>query len=198
MIPLHQQKQLLRTFNAARSVQSIGQQASVYIRLATPPPRLPGYVHLQTGSDWMTTALLCAGMESSTLPTRLNATAHKRASLGLLEDTLNTTGNQNLFELKASAGDATSRQHHAIAETASDDPRTRGRDGNGETLQLEPSQFDLDYSTDVGDTCTGGSSQIFSQVECVRGMGHGHVLLPSLTPEERLRRRLNEECVVEK
>jgi hypothetical protein len=145
----------------------------------------------------MTTALLCAGMESSTLPTRLNATAHKRGSLGLLEDTLNTTGNQNLFELKASAGNATSRQRRALADAASNDARTRGRDTDTPSSQLEPSQFDLDYSADFGDTSPGKPSQIFSQVECVRGLGPGDVLLPSLSPEERLRRRLNEESVVE-
>ncbi|EXJ57928.1 hypothetical protein A1O7_05351 [Cladophialophora yegresii CBS 114405] len=189
------QKQLLRTCNAARSLRSIGQQASAYVRLAAPPAILPGYVHLRGASDWLTTALLCAGMESSTLPTRLNAGLGKRGSLSLLEDTLNAAGNQCLFELHASI---TSSMTGANGTLNGGPAEQQNGHGGGETADAaEPSQFDLDYSPGLASPLTARSSHVFAQVECLRDHLESEVRPLTLSPEERLRRRLNEESVVE-
>ncbi|KIX05678.1 uncharacterized protein Z518_03650 [Rhinocladiella mackenziei CBS 650.93] len=193
------QKQLVRACNTARSLRSIGQQSSVYTRLAAPPPTLPRYVNLQNGSDWMTTALLCAGLESSTLPTRLRAEAPKRASLSLLEDTLNTNGNQNLFELRASMTNIISNANGQLESGTVNQANGRElpRENDVSMSEPEPSQLDLDYYPSSTDNLGARSVHVFAQVECERDRLQSSPPSLTLTPEERLRRRLNEESVVE-
>ncbi|KIW66471.1 hypothetical protein PV04_05804 [Phialophora macrospora] len=189
------QKQLLRTSNAARSLRTIGQQASAYVRLAAPPATLPDYVRLDSASDWLTTGLLCAGVESSTLPTRLNATGGKRGSLSLLEDTLNTAGTQNLFELHASitssVAGANGSQNGGAAE------QKRGPNEKDTSDLAKPSQLDFDYSPGLATSSTARPSHIFAQVECLRDHLESEVRPLTMSPDERLRRRLKEESVVE-
>ncbi|EXJ93922.1 hypothetical protein A1O1_02315 [Capronia coronata CBS 617.96] len=198
-LSIEQEKQLARACNAARSLSTIGQQASVYVRLAAPPSSLPGYVHLQSRSDWMTTALLCAGMESSTLPTRLTASAHKRGSLTLFEDALNTNGHQNLFALQASVTSAISQVNdHGNGTSAS---RANGgapaRENDSAESQPEPSMFDINYSPRLSTTSASKFLHMFSQVECERDHLKSDRRPLTLDPGERLRRRLNEESIVE-
>ncbi|KAK4935736.1 mtDNA inheritance, partitioning of the mitochondrial organelle [Elasticomyces elasticus] len=194
------ERRLARACNSAQSLRAISQQASAYIRLAAPPTPLPAYINLLNGSAWRTSALLCAGLETITLPTRLRPDAHKRSSLSLLEDTLNTSGNQNLFELQATAGHLTSQtnRHRNGAIHESNGRIISGQD-EASDLQPEPSRFDITYMPGVhGESPAAKKSlHIFAQVESERGSGYDKSS-PSLTPEERLRRRLNEESVVER
>ncbi|KAH0831733.1 Protein dml1 [Fonsecaea pedrosoi] len=190
-----QEKGSVRVCNAARTLQSIGQQASAYIRLATPPAVLPRYVHLDNGSDWMNTALLCAGVESVTLPTRLHAEVGKRGSLGLLEDTLNTNGVQNVFELHASVTSSNVGASHSSNGVAI--VQGNGHQGNQSANVPEPSDFDLDYSPSLSKPSARRSNHVFAQVECERDHLESGTRPLTLNPEERLRRRLNEESVVE-
>lgn len=189
----------MRACNSAQSLRTISQQASAYIRLAAPPSPLPGYIHLLTGSAWRTSALLCAGLETITLPTRLRPGTHKRGSLSLLEDTLNTTSSQNLFELQATAGHLTS-QTNGHRNGAIHESNGSMIDGQNEASDLQPvpSRFDVSYTPRVsGEDPAKKSLHIFAQVESERGCIGQDGVLPSLTPEERLRRRLTEESVVE-
>lgn len=190
---------MARACNTARSLSTLGQQASVYVRLAAPPSSLPDYVHLQTRSDWMTTALLCAGLESSTLPTRLTASAHKRGSLTLFEDALNTNGHQNLVELQASVTSATinSREHGNVVIAEHAIGRAPPRENDATELQPEPTVFDINYSPELGQQPATKSFHIFAQIECERDHLESDPPQLTLDPEERLRRRLNEESVVE-
>ncbi|KAK5055970.1 hypothetical protein LTR84_012520 [Exophiala bonariae] len=186
------QKQILRACNSARSLRSLGQQASALIRLAAPPTNLPNYVDLENSSDWATTALLSAGLESITLPTRFNATARKRGSLALFEDILNTNGKQNLFEL------------HASINHPNDSSNDHGSDqlanGNG-AASADPtsSLLDIDYSPsrNSADSLATKGYHIFGQVESERDTTGSNTSALMHTPEERLRRGLDDESVVE-
>ncbi|KAL6243497.1 mtDNA inheritance, partitioning of the mitochondrial organelle [Rhinocladiella similis] len=192
------QKQLQRACNAARSLRAIGQLASVYVRLAAPPSGLPGYVNFPSASDWMTTALLCAGFESVTIPTRLRADARKRGSLSLLEDTLNTSDSQNLFELQAKVNHAMNgtngHTHGAIRES---NGRIHTAENEPHDWHPEPTHFDLEYLPRQQNSIVGDRSHVFAQVECERGMAEHDSFSLSLDPEDRLRRRQNEQSVVE-
>lgn len=147
----------------------------------------------------MTTALLCTGLESATLPTRLIREAHKWGSLSLLEDTLNTTGGQNVFDLHASVTSSLSGTDGSL-NGHSQQP------GNGRRMNerlhaadspAEPSQLDLDYSPSLSNISSPRAPHVFAQVECERDHLESDMRLLTLTPEERQRRRLNEESVVE-
>jgi hypothetical protein len=190
------EKALLRSVNAAKSLLSLCQHASAYVRLASPPKALPSYIYLHgSSSDWLTTALLCAGLETLTLPTRLSASAPKHGSLGLLADTLNTSDTQNLFELHASINSASQHNNGSTNGHASSQ-NSRGQAQAAETP--EPSRFDIDYTPNSSDTPPKRRScHVFAQVECERDHLESDPRPVTMSPEERLRRRLNEETVVE-
>ena len=190
-----QPRQLLRSSNAARTLRLVGQQASAYVRLAAPPTSLPAYVNLDSTSDWLQAALLCTGVESVTLPTRLNAGSHKRASLSLLEDTLNTTDTQNLFEIHASITSS-----KAVANGSLNGSAKAQSNGRGETLGVdlpEPAWWDLDYTPSLNSSSSARPTHVFAQIECLRDPLESETRLLTMDPEERLRRRLNQESVVE-
>jgi hypothetical protein len=179
-------------------LRSLGQQASAFIRLAAPPANLPNYVNLQDSSDWATTALLAAGLESSTLPTRFNTTARKRGSLALFEDILNTNGNQTLFELHASVTSSSNNSNdHPNGSDRILNGNQQGGGGPASYANSSPSRLDIDYSPNTNASLASRSSHVFGQVESERDRLEADPRTLSLTPEERLRRRLNEESVVE-
>ncbi|KAJ9609771.1 mtDNA inheritance, partitioning of the mitochondrial organelle [Cladophialophora chaetospira] len=189
------QKQLLRTSNAARTLRSLGQQASAYIRLASPPASLPSYVKLDSTSEWLQLALLCTGVESITLPTRFSAGVGKRGSLSLLEDTLNTTDTQNLFELHASVTSAATIANGSLNNSSRDQ---NGRAGGNQGADMPgASRFDLDYSPGLSTPSTARSTHVFAQVQCLRDHLESSTHPLTLSPDERLRRRHNDESVVE-
>lgn len=146
----------------------------------------------------MTTALLCAGFESVTIPTRLRADARKRGSLSLLEDTLNTSDSQNLFELQAKVNHAMNgtngHTHGAIRES---NGRIHTAENEPHDWHPEPTHFDLEYLPRQQNSIVGDRSHVFAQVECERGMAEHDSFSLSLDPEDRLRRRQNEQSVVE-
>lgn len=76
--------------------------ASMYIPLSIPPTQLPQYVHIDRNSQWHTSALLSAALESITLPTRLKHGTQKRGFVDDLEAALNVNGNQRIAQLQCS------------------------------------------------------------------------------------------------
>ncbi len=76
--------------------------ASMYIPLSLPPTQLPQYVHLDRNSQWHTSALLSAALESATLPTRLRHDTQERGFVDDLEAALNVNGKQRVAQLQCS------------------------------------------------------------------------------------------------
>ncbi|KAK4106381.1 tubulin nucleotide-binding domain-like protein [Parathielavia hyrcaniae] len=93
-------KRLLRLANKARAMTEVYKQASIVVPLAV-PERLPGRVQLDLGSQWHTSALLAAAVESATLPARMKDPL-KRETLGGMTEVLNTMGRQSVAGLQMS------------------------------------------------------------------------------------------------
>ena len=182
------QTRMLRSSNSARSLRSLGQQASVYIRLATVPSHLPGYVNLSSTSDWITSGLLSSALESSTLSTRLSRSQNRQASLSLLEDTLNIHGNQTLLELQLSV-------KHAGAQGTNGLVDGHANGGHHEDEETEPAAFDMNLFP--GDPSADARIHTFAQIETKRTRLESGINDTTLDPEERMRRRHNDESIVE-
>ncbi|KAK4044733.1 tubulin domain-containing protein [Parachaetomium inaequale] len=91
-------KRLLRLANKARTITELYKQASIMVPLAV-PERLASRVKLDLGSQWHTSALLAAAVESATLPSRLRDPL-KRDTLGAMADVLNVMGKQSVAGLQ--------------------------------------------------------------------------------------------------
>ena len=143
-------EQLRRTMNAARMIHEMSTHRSMYTPLSIPPTQLPQYVHLDRKSQWHTSALLSAALESVTLPTRLRHGIQNRWSTNDLEAALNVNGNQRIAQLQCSmfspedAPLLTAIPHGSIDNRApSGDNRILvEQDG----LKLAESRFDMDLS----------------------------------------------------
>jgi hypothetical protein len=189
--PVPLQTRVVRVGNTAKSTQALGQQSSVYVNLSTLPKLLPNYIDLHSQSEWSSSALMCAAVESITLPTRLINAQSRQASLSLLEDTLNTNGNQRLLELQMSVDGGTQ-------------PLTNGHTNglvNGDHDQGEDTSDQVD---DLDATFLSSYSQsrahrihTFAQTE-VRRSQHIPESAPEMDPGERLRMRLNEETIIDR
>lgn len=166
-------QQILRTVNAARSVQTMAQQASAYVNASTVPSGLPRYVHLETVSDWSTSALLVTAIESIMLPTRIRAAGGRQAPLPFLEAALNTNGRQNIFELSASVfshgvesqqNGFTSGTDNAVLSHGDSSQMMREEDSSQQISTL-----DINYTTELPQQSIRPSEHTFSQVAVRRG-----------------------------
>ena len=83
-------------------INEMSTHASMYIPLSIPPTQLPQYLRLDRDSQWHTSALLSAALESTTLPTRLTHDIQKRGFIDGLEAALNVSGNQRIAQLRYS------------------------------------------------------------------------------------------------
>ena len=92
--------QSLRTVNAAKMIYEMSTHASMYTPLSVPPRQLPQYSRFDGDSQWHTSALLSAAIESITLPTRLKHDIRKWGFADDLEAALNVKGNQRIAQLR--------------------------------------------------------------------------------------------------
>ncbi|KAK3295831.1 tubulin domain-containing protein [Chaetomium fimeti] len=94
------EKKLLRLGNKAKAITEWYKQASIVVPLAV-PERLTSRVKLDPTSQWHTSALLAAAVESVMLPSRMKDPL-KRESLGQMADVLNVMGKQSVAGLQMS------------------------------------------------------------------------------------------------
>jgi len=202
----HRAKMLGRAANAAKSLNGLSKVASATMRLSTEPESLPAYVDLGTGSEWERSALLAAAVESVTLPTRLRAgTSLRQSSMTHFEQTLNTNQGQNLFELGLKVGTKEVSSSKGNSQTMQ-----QARDGMNQNADDEAITFDIRFVPSTTSLlpptlAIGGAGvtrrHIFAQVETYR---HPRRTLGQYTPtsqldqEELLRRRYNEEAIVDR
>lgn len=143
-------KQLLRTVNAARMISEMSTHASMYIPLSIPPTQLPQYVHFDRTSQWHTSALLSAALESITLPTRLRHDTQKRGFLDNLEGALNVHGNHRIAQLRCSMLDPeTAPLVIATTHGTTDDRAPSANNGTlveEDELKLAEPRLDMDLS----------------------------------------------------
>ncbi len=124
--------------------------ASMYIPLSIPPTQLPQYVHFDRNSQWHTSALISAALESTTLPTRLRHNISKRGFFDDLEAALNVNGNQRIAQLQCSMLDPEDVPLAITTTRESTDDRVPS--GNGRILveedgfKLAEPRMDMDLS----------------------------------------------------
>lgn len=199
---VQREKAVARKANAAKSLAGIGDVVNAYTRLSMKPGRLPGYVSLDSGSEWEVCALLAAGVESVTLPTRLRAGAVRGATMPQFEDILNTNQGQRVWELGLMmdiGGSQANRQTTARGEViedvrAEDDSTTYDISFTPESSSLLPNTF---ARLDTSD----GRKHVFAQIDVARKSKRllaGSAASRPLGLEELMRRRYNEEAVVER
>ena len=187
-----QQKQILRTMNSARSIQSLAQQASAYMTTSTIPALLPDYVKLDPFADWTSSALMAMAIETVTLPSRLREAGGRQASLSLLEDMLNTDGKQNIFELAASVSQ---RMFSTTVNGSANEETPSVFNGHSEvppadSIQPDP-VLDIRYATEPSRRSQGTNPHTFGRAITQRGLiGHSEAVAASTEP--------NTDAVVEK
>lgn len=121
--------------------------ASMYIPLSIPPIQLPQYVHLDRNSQWHTSALLSAALESITLPTRLRHGTQKRGFVDDLETVLNVNGKQRIAQLQCSMLDP--KNVIAITHGSIDDRAPSGNSlilAEEDRLKLAEPRLDMNLS----------------------------------------------------
>jgi hypothetical protein len=155
---------LLRLANKARALTEAYKQASIIVPLAV-PERLAGRVRLDAASQWHTSALLAAAVESAMLPSRLKDPL-KRETLGGMADVLNTMGKQSVAGLQmsfvppqAEEGQKDVRQRKLTEEELSE--------GVQLDLRFTPSDQLESYSRSNG----FDKPRVFSQLVASRGYG---------------------------
>lgn len=172
-------KQLLRTVNAAMTINKMASHASLYIPMSIPTSPLPNYVHMNRDSQWHTSALLSAALESMTLPSRLRPDTQKRRLLGDIEAALNVNGNQRMAQLECSIlapedePPKTTNSHRIRDDRARSDMNRpmMEEDGPGATkshLDLNLSDGNLGSFSSLSRQ-QRASDHTFGAVECIRG-----------------------------
>ena len=203
--------QLLRTVNAARMIYEMSAHESIYTPLSVPHTQLPQYVHFDRKSQWHTSALLSAALESITLPTRLRHGIQKCWSISDMEAALNVNGNQRIAQLQCSMFNPENAPYvTAVAHGCTDN---RAPSGNNRIL-VEPdglkfaeSRFDMDLSCgntrltcrtatqhDVSDHVYGAMETMRTRFETARHEGTDE----DADTDARERRRLARPPVIER
>ena len=183
----------IRLGNAARSMRFLAQQSSAYICLNTVPKPVPGSINLQGRSEWLTSAFLCSAVESATLPSRLRDIGTRQATFSQLEDALNTNGGQKLFELQMGVDKARESVPEKHANGVSNGFHSGG---SSDAMELNSAGLDTSFLPRAQET-PYSNLHVFSQIETRRSKDP---LVPTedISPEERMRMRLNEESIVDR
>jgi len=143
--------------NKAKSLYSISPQASLYVPIVDIPSRLPSYINVDRHSQWQTTALISAALETITLPSRLRPYHDFEASLA------GDDGRHTIYELQCS-----------INPQDRDDKSSTEEEGRPKAQ----SEFDIDFSYGDG-TFVNFDCTILKQ--CFKGMPSCLVCDPCLS-----------------
>ncbi|KAF4984378.1 hypothetical protein FZEAL_422 [Fusarium zealandicum] len=107
LLDISRAKRQLRLANVAHSIERLCTQASTLVPLALPEDDLSAGVSLDRRSPWHTSALMAAGIETATLPSRMTQGSEQPSSLDDLAESLNVAGNQPLASMRMSLAPTT-------------------------------------------------------------------------------------------
>jgi hypothetical protein len=159
-----QEKRMQQMINSSRSLQTLGEQSSVYIPMSNTPAKIPSYLSFNATSQWHVAALQVIGMESMTISSRLRASVGGRGTLQDLEDTINSTGKRRIAKFEMSIADP---------EVLSDKvPRENGvAEKSGSMTPRQLSNFDIDvFTRDYRvESRRGKKEHVFGRAEVSRG-----------------------------
>ena len=132
--------------NIAQSLYALDSSASIHVPIHNIPAHLPDYASLDASSQWSTSALQAAAVESITLPTRLRGSQSGRATFDTLETTLNGDGNRRIMSLALSAKVNSDTNSLRQVNGANGDTRmTNGFHENGEDHEEAEDVLDIDF-----------------------------------------------------
>ncbi|KAL1994199.1 hypothetical protein VTN49DRAFT_2868 [Thermomyces lanuginosus] len=140
------QKQLLKMSNIARTLYAIAPQVSLYCPLMDPPRSIPSYVSIDLQSEWYTSGIVAAAIETATLPARLRRHYDFEAALAG-----QSGGTQTIFSLQSSFLN-TQKSETLLADFFESDEAV--------------TDFDIDYTFQG---TSSDSSSVFTQVQVFRG-----------------------------
>lgn len=173
-------KQLQRTAASIRTLSELSTQTSMYIPIS-PPRRHPSYMQPDRAIEWHSSALLSAGVETATLPSRLRPNNVRRGLLGDMAAALNMNGNQKLAELQYSVLDPGNLLETCSEHQARRDTRIRS---NSYTTTMEPNagpKLDLDMNLSGEDPSPSlrlrppkTRVQVFGAAACLRTPRENH------------------------
>lgn len=201
-------KAVARKANAARSLSEMSKLASAYVRLSTLPDRLPEYARVDVTSEWESTALMAAAVESVTLPMRLRDGSARGSSMAQFEQTLSSDEGRNVWELGLTVD--WNEQQNRPAATANGNQRGREVTAEDETEEDGSEKFDIGFTPEssslVPNTLALADRRqprkhVFTQLDTSRHpkrTSNGSTPPQPLDREELLRRRYNEEAIVER
>lgn len=159
-------------------MNEMAMHSSMYVPLSVPAAPLPKYLHLDRDSEWNTSALLSAVLETMTLPSRLRPDGQNRGFLGDLEAALNVNGNQRIAQLQCTFLDPETKIPSNTDTRGPNDHRTAN---TGYILVEEDETQNTNSELDIDLSCSDvrvrsstrqrrlSTTHTFGAVECIRG-----------------------------
>jgi hypothetical protein len=157
--------------NASRSLETLGEQSSVYIPISNAPAKLPSYLSIDATSLWHVSAFQAIGIESMTLSSRLRTSVGGRGKLQDLEDTINSTGKRRIAKFEMSVADpdvlseSISRDNAQVEKSGSMTPR-HASEGDDQLSGFDIDTFTRDYRVT---SKSRKKEHIFGRAEILRG-----------------------------
>jgi len=200
-------KAVAKKANAAKSLSGISKLANAYVRLGTLPGGLPKYAQFDSSSEWESMALLAAAVESVTLPMRLRDGAPRASSMVQFEQTLIADEGRNIWELGSKLDREISQQNHTAQPNGNQAGHLMGEDEGDED---DSTTFDINFTPESTSLLPNTLAladrrqlrkHVFAQIATSRHpkRASGAVLpFQALDREEIIRRRYNEEAIVER
>jgi hypothetical protein len=153
-------------------MEVLAEQSSVYVPISNKPTGLPSYLTMDGSSSWHIGAMQAVALESITLPSRLRSSENGRASLGNLEEVINSTGKRRIAKLEMSVADPAVLSEEASAHITQPEKSgsTVSRQTSDDDDQL--ADFDIDvFTKDYRNSSSriGKKEHIFGRVESSRG-----------------------------
>lgn len=173
LIDIPQERRLQQMVNSSQSLQTLGEQSSIYVPVSNNPSTRPSYLAADPTSLWHVSALQVIGIESMTISSRLRSSIGGRGTLQDLEDTINSTGKRRIAKFGFNIADSEVLLNNApkteaqAEKSGSITPRHTSEADNNDKL----SNFDIDvFSRNYRvNSRPGKKEHIFGRAEISRG-----------------------------
>ncbi|KAF2827840.1 tubulin nucleotide-binding domain-like protein [Ophiobolus disseminans] len=165
------EKRMQQIVNSARSLQTLGEQSSVYIPMSNTPAKSPSYLSIDPTSPWHIGALQAIGVESMTISSRLRSSVGGRGTLQDLEDTINSTGRRRVAKLQMSIADPEVLSEEASKEFAHAEKESLMTSRHTSEADEQLNSFDIDvFTRDYRVASKSGKKEhVFGRAEASRG-----------------------------
>lgn len=180
--PIGREKMLVKKANTARTLSEVSKLGCVYSMLGTRPvQQTPAYFDCDLSSEWESTAIMAAAVESATLPIRLRDTVRstQRSTMPQYEQFLSSDEGRQIWEL----GLTLDQETEAIrvngagdpSENSNFDPRAPQRIVNGTPNTQSTEDVPIDIEPKHPDIIfTPSTSHLLPTTPSNRSRSHGN------------------------